>query len=197
MQPFITQLMNEHRFIEQVLTALGEHVRSAQPQPAVTAAFADFFRGYTDTIHEGKEEAILFRECVRSGFSRTEGHIAGMYHEHGTGRRSVAVLASLSQGLSSYSRIEIEALRGISGEFAQTLRSHIIKEDRVLFPLLLTRLPAQTLAALDLEAQARDAATAKAGTLAKYESLGRILIDTNTPKYGAAANPAGAVHGHA
>lgn len=188
MQSFIVQLMSEHRFIEQLLAALGAHAGAGEPERAATAEFADYFRHYADAIHHGKEEVMLFREMERAGFQRDSGPLAVMLFEHGQGREAVAALAGLAKGSGGYAIADLARLREICDDFSQTLQNHIVKEDRVLYPLAMKKLPEAVLAGLELESRIFDENTRASGALARYQRLGSDLIIAHPVKCATVAN---------
>ncbi|RPJ01063.1 MAG: hypothetical protein EHM39_03845, partial [Chloroflexi bacterium] len=58
-------LMDEHRVIERVLTALESAARRVEAGQALRPDFfvdaADFIRGFADGCHHMKEEGVLFK----------------------------------------------------------------------------------------------------------------------------------------
>lgn len=149
MKPAISILMEEHRLIEQVLGSLETFVGSAAPEAsgarATVARYAEFFRGFADRVHHGKEEDRLFAAMVEAGFPREAGPIGVMLAEHAEGRRCVSVLANVGEGDGPLSPADGTAVRRASAEFIPLLRGHIQKEDRILYPMALQALDARTM----------------------------------------------------
>lgn len=188
MQTVILQLMNEHRFIEQALGALGAHVSGDTPERLMTAEFADFFSHYADVIHHGKEEAMLFREMEKAGFQRLSGPLAVMLFEHGQGREAVGALAELGRGSGISEAEEKQRLRDVARDYNELLQNHIIKEDRILYPLAMKTIPEKAMALLDAEAEAFDAKTRASGELDRLTRLGHELVIRNPVKCATVAN---------
>jgi hemerythrin-like domain-containing protein len=90
-------------------------------------------REYADGFHHAKEENLLFPLLATKGFSREQGPIAVMLHEHDLGRKLVK---GMTEGLKHYKEGDDSALvkvyENISG-YGELLRSHIDKENTVLF----------------------------------------------------------------
>ena len=70
----IETLMNEHRVIEQVLAVLeAAAVLDEAGTPVArsrVSELGEFFKGFADTCHHGKEEDVLFRIMSEVGFCR-------------------------------------------------------------------------------------------------------------------------------
>src|SRR5512137_79380 len=86
-------LSEEHRVIEQVLSALekmaDETERTGELDVAGAKDAVDFFRNFADRCHHGKEEARLFPLLEQHGFSPDCGPTAVMRLEHEQGRAHV------------------------------------------------------------------------------------------------------------
>jgi hemerythrin-like domain-containing protein len=139
-------LMDEHRRIERGLDALeafAAHVQAqAGDERAELARFADFLRGYADRHHHGKEEDILFEHMVEAGFSREDGPIAVMLHEHVEGRGHVGAMRTLAAVDVAWGEGERRKVAATARAFVHLLRDHIQKEDQVLYPMARHSLPA-------------------------------------------------------
>lgn len=158
MQKAIEVLMGEHRLIEQALGSLeafAAEIRAGGPAPRrVVGEYAEFFRGFADVCHHGKEEEILFRRLLEEGFSRDSGPLAVMYYEHELGRAHVRGLAELAGGTGAPADQERVLLLQHADAFVPLLRQHILKEDRILYPMALQALGAADLDRLNAEFEA-------------------------------------------
>jgi hemerythrin-like domain-containing protein len=132
-------LMNEHRLIEQVLGSLETYATEVERGLAVerklVADYAAFFRGFADACHHGKEEDILFQRLVERGMPREAGPIAVMLHEHQLGRRHVGALRQVGEREGPLVVAERQTLLENASGFVPLLRTHILKEDRILYPM--------------------------------------------------------------
>ena len=144
MHKAIEILMSEHRLIEQALGSLetfAAQIRAGGPVPRqVVGEYVDFFRGFADACHHGKEEEILFRRLLEEGFSRDSGPLAVMYYEHELGRAHVRGLAGIASGAGALPEQELGRLLEHADAFVPLLRQHILKEDRILYPMALSAL---------------------------------------------------------
>jgi len=95
----------------------------------------DFFQVFVDKCHHGKEERLLFGAMKEAGVPREGGPIGVMLSEHGRGRQFIAEMKNL---LNSYEKGESGALVVLTTpalQYVNLLRSHIWKENNVLFPM--------------------------------------------------------------
>lgn len=171
----IDVLMGEHRVIEKVLAALEAHAaelaagRSFERPPI--GRFADFFRNYADACHHGKEEELLFKRMNDFGFPAEEGPIGVMLYEHALGRQHVAVLRQIGEAAGGVTASEQGAFAEHVGDYVPMLRSHIYKEDNILYPMALQVLPPQE---LDRLAQQYEEFQAKVVGPAAYAEMERL-----------------------
>ena len=132
-------LIEEHRIIEKMLMIVdtlcdrlekGENVESEHFRKAV-----DFIKNFADKCHHRKEEDVLFTMLVEKGMRKDAGPIGVMLDEHKMGRNFVK---NLVEALDKYEKGDksakdqvIENARG----YTQLLKQHILKEDRILYPM--------------------------------------------------------------
>ena len=171
----IDVLMSEHRLIERVLAALEAHVRELEQERRLERGpvrdFASFLRNYADACHHGKEEDLLFKRMADFGFPVEGGPIGVMLHEHSLGRQHVAALRAIGDAIGSVTGEEQAAFRQNAREYVPLLRSHILKEDNVLYPMALQILPPEE---LDRLAQQYDEFEDGVVGRAAYEEMQRL-----------------------
>jgi hemerythrin-like domain-containing protein len=146
----IDSLMKEHRLIEKVLEALEAWTgavlaREQTDDKAELGRFVTFIREFADACHHGKEEDILFATLIEHGFPRQQGPIAVMFAEHQQGRALVARLDALATQEQPWSDEDRRALAEATRGYIALLRQHILKEDRILYPMAQARLPGDTM----------------------------------------------------
>ncbi|MRR38633.1 hypothetical protein EG829_29090 [bacterium] len=141
----VTDLMNDHRLIEKVMTALEQRLSETGAFPAEFVEQAlDFLVEYADHFHHHKEEESLFPAMAKRGVPVEGGPIGIMLHEHTLGRK---LLAGIRENLTSARAGDEQACASISTHAAQyigLLRNQIWKEDNVLFMMARNVLDAQT-----------------------------------------------------
>ncbi|HOG48097.1 MAG TPA: hemerythrin domain-containing protein [Anaerolineae bacterium] len=132
-------LMAEHRGIERMLNvveAAAARVERGEPvPPALFADAAAFFANFADRCHHSKEEQHLFKTMAERGIPVEGGPIGVMLAEHEQGRAYVRAMREegdkYAAGTLKDPHRLVEAVRGYAG----LLRQHIMKEDRVLYPM--------------------------------------------------------------
>lgn len=149
MSQAIDVLMTEHRLIEKVLASLeayaGELRQGRELERRSAADFAAFFKGYADALHHGKEEDLLFRRMVELGFPEQGGPLAVMLHEHQLGRAHVTAIFDVGAASGPVTGLERALVVDNAAGFVPLLRTHILKEDQILYPLAVRFLPPEEL----------------------------------------------------
>lgn len=185
MQKAIEVLMSEHRLIEQALGSLETLAVAVglglDPERAQIADYAAFFRGFADACHHGKEEDILFRRMLERGMPRETGPLAVMYHEHELGRSHVRGIAALGVGEGPLGPQDAQLLVEHAEAFVPLLRVHIVKEDRILYPMAEQLLTGPELDAMDAEFEAFESRMRLDGSHEKLRRLAAHLIDRFRP----------------
>jgi len=132
-------LMSEHRVIEQVIHALETAAnRLDEGQEFRTEFFldaADFIQNFADGCHHNKEEGVLFKTMVEHGVSAESGPIGVMLHEHELGRSFTRAMRAAAQKLAEGDLTAKQGVVDNARGYATLLRQHIMKEDRILYPM--------------------------------------------------------------
>jgi hemerythrin-like domain-containing protein len=93
----------------------------------------DFFRGFVDQCHHGKEELALFPELVKRGVPKEGGPIGVMLSEHEVGRGLVRKIQDLVNAVKGGEAGAAKEVPQFIGYYRGVLEAHIQKEDNVLF----------------------------------------------------------------
>lgn len=129
----IETLMNEHKNIMKVITALSKECDALQSGKEVDREFIGkviyFVRNYADKFHHAKEEDILFKELRKNPGKMHCDPTEQMEFEHDLGRNFVKLM---EEGLNESDK---EKLMRNAKEYVQLLTEHIFKEDNILFPM--------------------------------------------------------------
>lgn len=185
----VEMLMDEHRTIERVLDALvafsGAVQAGGRTGRSELARFVTFVREFADACHHGKEEDILFEAMAAHGFPREGGPLAVMLEEHDRGRALVGVLAEKARPGGPWDDADRAAIAQAARGFAEMLRVHIQKEDRVLYPLAVQHLPPDAMDRVDEACERYEAERTGAG---EHERLHR-LADELVARYAAGTDP--------
>jgi hemerythrin-like domain-containing protein len=191
MHPAIDTLMHEHRAIEKVLGALdatAAEIDAGVDVPRTRVAdLAEFFAGFADRCHHGKEEDLLFRRLVARGVPAEGGPIAVMLGEHEEGREHVRALAALGRGAGPLSPAEREALVAHADAYTPLLAHHIMKEDRMLYPMALSTLSPEDLDDLARRYVEFEQGVMGAGEHARLHALAERIIAAAPPSAGGSA----------
>ena len=131
-------LMIEHRLIEKMIEIIKQKLReiktTSQVDPIFIDAAVDFIKIYADKTHHGKEEDILFRDCIKKNMSVGDVTIMNeLIAEHKYGRKTTAELVEAKE---KYVKGENTLDRIIEKQTALTefYPKHIEKEDKLFFP---------------------------------------------------------------
>src|SRR3972149_40566 len=120
------RLRQEHQLILQVAGVLDDIVTAAERGADFDFATAErcisFFRLFVDAFHHGKEEGLLFPELGSHGLPSDAGPIAVMLAD---------AVREVRRGDAAAPAVLRSAGRG----FVDLIRSHIGKEDAVLFTM--------------------------------------------------------------
>ena len=140
----IDELTQEHHGIQQMLKVLAALVRKLRTGETVDYAHLDrmmeFFTVFVDKCHHGKEEEYLFPALEATGVRKEGGPIGVMLSEHAQGRELVARMREVLRLLHA-GQPEEALFASIAEEYQTLLLHHIEKENTVLFPLAVSRLP--------------------------------------------------------
>jgi hemerythrin-like domain-containing protein len=137
-------LSEEHQVILRVITALEaavEKIDSGKIAPQFFLDASDFIKNFADGCHHAKEEGVLFKYMEAANVPVQGGPIGVMLSDHEAGRqfnRGMKVGAEIWQ---LGDKAGIEAVKANALGYAGLLRSHIMREDNILFPIANRAIP--------------------------------------------------------
>lgn len=111
----------------------GRSASPARPDADLGAdlqAFMGFLQEFADQCHHGKEEGLLFPALTAVGVAAPGVSVDDLLKEHEQGREKIRQMQASLQPTLDAAQFS-SAARG----YADVLRSHIQKENDVLFPL--------------------------------------------------------------
>lgn len=185
MNTAIADLMAEHRLIERVLGSLqtfaADLASGADADRETVREYAEFLSGFADRCHHGKEEDRLFVKMTEHGFPRQAGPIAVMLSDHVESRKHVAVFAAVGAGSGPLGEEERASVISHARGYVTLLRSHILKEDNVLYPMALQALPPAEMEKLGHDFEAFEREVMGQGAHERFHALAEKLIETFPP----------------
>jgi hemerythrin-like domain-containing protein len=179
-------LMNEHRVIERVLTAMqvaanrvsqGEYIR-----PAFFINAALFIKNFGDGCHHKKEEGVLFVAMNPSGKPTEGGPIGVLLAEHDKGRLFTQEMLAAAQMWEKGDKFAQDAVVQNALGYVALLRQHIYKEDNILFPMAdqIISPAQQEMVAADFKRIGLE--ETEADIQEKYLTLAELLVKESTRK---------------
>lgn len=128
-------LRNEHEGILLGMSILESMVGDLKTNRGVDGGdlgdMVDFLKLFADKCHHGKEEGFLFPAMEKYGIPKERGPIGQMLLEHEEGRRLIARMSKALEDKTPKKKEFAEAAEA----YIELLRSHIEKENGVLFPM--------------------------------------------------------------
>ncbi|MCY1404179.1 Hemerythrin HHE cation binding domain protein [compost metagenome] len=133
MSQAIADLRHEHDAILaalQILERMAEQAARGETATADLTAFLGFLHEFVDQCHHGKEEGLLFPAMSHAGLAEHGGFIDELHAEHVQGR---ALVQAMAQACTP--SLQAADFAAAATAFAALLRTHIAKENDVLFPM--------------------------------------------------------------
>ncbi len=131
-------LAQEHQVILQVLECLekmADEAAAGRLDGGSAREAVEFFRGFADRCHHGKEEVHLFPAMEAKGYSPECGPTAVMRQEHELGRTHIRGMDESIAAAAEGDRQALERFVRNARAYLVLLRQHIDKEDHCLFPM--------------------------------------------------------------
>ncbi len=179
-------LADEHDFILKIAAVADNTARSIMDTGSVTPptieALIDFFRNFTDRCHHAKEERHLFKKLREKGLPEKSGPVAVMEDEHARGRQFIRAIETALPAAASGDTAAARKIGLTLHAYADLLRAHIDKENKILFPMADQLLSPAEQAQLVDAFETVEAEELGEGVHEKYHRLGQELIDAAEKK---------------
>jgi hemerythrin-like domain-containing protein len=182
----IAVLAEEHALILRAVELLERGLARLEAGTSVGgpffAALVEFFQGFADRYHHGKEEGILFPFMVAEmEYPQKSGPIAVLSADHAAGRALVRAMADVAARLDAEPAAASELLEhGLA--YAALLRAHIDREDYKVFPTVEDFLGPEERAGLGAAFARFESAEGGQRTAAHYaELIGVLKRDAGRP----------------
>jgi len=135
METATKNLENDHVHILQLIDIMEQATEYAEPDYRNIEIMIELIKSYADGIHHTKEENLLFPLLIKRGFSKEQGPIAVMLHEHDLGRTFVKGMVENLEQFKKGRKTSISLIYKNMKAYIELLRGHISKENNVLFKM--------------------------------------------------------------
>lgn len=129
-------LIHEHKAILHalnILESMSERIENnGDADNSDINSFVEFLKEFADKCHHGKEEDFLFPALEKAGIKKEGGPVGAMLSEHTQGRNYIRQMQNSILNYQVDRLLFIQASR----DYIKLMRSHIHKENTVLFPLI-------------------------------------------------------------
>jgi hemerythrin-like domain-containing protein len=134
----VVPLMAEHRLIERMVAVLRQKTTEAESSGVPDVRFidvaVDFIRTYTDRLHHGKEESILFRDLAAKPLSDEHRRVMDeLVAEHDFARQTTTRLVEAKRHYVDGETTALTEIIDCCFTFADFYPKHIEKEDHGFF----------------------------------------------------------------
>lgn len=133
----IATLKREHRIVGEILRACRHELQRASRSHAVDAAeierFVEFFRFFTNSCHDPKEEDLLFTMLHHKGMSWDEEPLRSLCHEHELMRATLDAAAAWIPKVRRGDQSAVEPLCYDLGAYVDLVEAHMAREEDGVF----------------------------------------------------------------
>lgn len=172
-------LIEEHRIIERVLSALETQAQRLQAGSPVRPGFfldaTSFSRNFIDGCHHRKEEESFFMAMMDAGLSNQTGPIAIMISEHEQGREYTRTMEKAGRALAGGQSSARDDLTRNTLGYVALLRQHIRRENNLLFKMAEQLIPPARQKELTVEFERIEREEIGAGIHEKYHRLAEAM----------------------
>ncbi len=141
------QLKEEHQGVNLMLKILeqvcGRLDAGKEVDPGHVDRILEFLTVFVDKCHHAKEEDCLFPAMEQAGIPRDGGPIGVMLSEHVTGRGFIRGMTDAAAALRRGDKAAAARFTSNARGYIDLLRSHIDKEDNILYAIADARLSAE------------------------------------------------------
>lgn len=174
-------LSREHRVIEVVIDCLElmcqRAIQTGKLDGESAEQVVDFVSTFADQCHHGKEEVHFFPLLTERGIPSERGPVGQMLNEHEQGRILVKEMAGSIRGAAEGDAGALDRFVKSAEAYILLLRAHILKEDKVLFPMADGILSSEDQHSVLAAFERTEVEHMGNGTHEKYEKLAQSLAD--------------------
>ncbi len=119
-----------------ILETMSERIVAGESVPTDhLKQVLDFLQVFADKCHHGKEERLLFAAMQEAGVPREGGPLGVMLSEHDRGRQFIEEMKNLLNFWEKGESAFLALFTTPAFQYVDLLRSHIWKENNMLFPM--------------------------------------------------------------
>lgn len=126
-------LEDDHVQILKLIEVMEHITREDEPDISHLEMIIDTIRNFADGIHHAKEENVFFPMLSKRGFPSNQGPVAVMLSEHVQGRKYVKGMEENIRLYKEGNKPSLNDIYSNMNAYAGLLRSHISKENNILF----------------------------------------------------------------
>ena len=146
-------LTNDHRIIARVLTAFEQFITEAEASETLDLVefgrFTVFFREFVELWHHEREENLLLPAMESIGYARNAAPIVHIREDHERERNHLLELRRAAVRLRPLQQQEKSRVLAIARDLVTFERTHMKKENELLYPALQRELSAEKASALN------------------------------------------------
>jgi len=133
METATQNLENDHKYILRLINVMELMTENKVTSIGDIEEVINLIQKFADGFHHAKEENLLFPLLSQKGFSPEQGPVAVMLNEHIQGRNFVNGMANQLLQIKQNESFDYSPVYENMAGYAELLRSHIAKENNVLF----------------------------------------------------------------
>ena len=177
-------LAKEHAIVILVTKAAEQEVRymrdTGEFRPVVVDELVDFFEYFTEGCHDPKEERLLFARLRERGLPADTGILAEFYREH---QEFHARLRDIEHWVRAWRKTDVGDVSELAAHldgYLKLMRSHVAREEELLFPMADELLTAEDQEELALGFDSIECEEVQIGVRERYSDLAHLLAGRPT-----------------
>jgi hemerythrin-like domain-containing protein len=133
-------LINDHKAIKvmlDIMDKIAENIKNGNGfELNDIRKIIDFQKIFVEKCHHGKEETALFPALVLEGVQNENGPVGVMLNEHTSGKRLIQDLSMVIEKCKIDRTCSGKFVADTLTKYVNLLKSHIQKEETILFPMV-------------------------------------------------------------
>jgi hemerythrin-like domain-containing protein len=180
----IDALAKEHSLAILVTKAAEQEVRfmhdTGEIRQHEVEELLDFFQFFTEACHDPKEENLLFARLRQRGLPADTGVLAELYRDHREFHARIRAMEHWLREEKKTSDGDVAEFATQLGGFLKLMRSHVSREEEILFPISEELLTDQDVEELAQGFDAIECEEIAVGVRQRYQELAHMLAGRPT-----------------